>query len=135
MTIREPDVALPPSGGCPYCQNQGVLVVSEIVDAQNTLRDISTELHIEIACPWCHPVREAAAGGGGMTADLLAALQMLLDDMDHEANSHFIGLPWYGQDRYEAPAAVAAHKSAHRAGADDACRCYAEGWVAARRAL
>lgn len=146
MTIREPDVALPPGGGCPYCQNQGVLVVSEIVDAQNTLREIPSGLHIEIACPWCQPATGSTPQGAGMTADLLALLERaMLFIEDRDAFEYRYGRPEYPESSISIEAwqewvvlgpgraAIAGHKDAHRAGAGDDCPCYREGWQAARQ--
>ena len=71
-----------------------------------------------------------------MTADLLAALERLVDVltpmMAHRnlADLTPLGFAAVEERREEARAAIAAHKDAHRDGADAACPCYREGWQA-----
>lgn len=66
-----------------------------------------------------------------MTADLLAAVEWvspLLDSLIPESGRQGASLEEACSIANRAAAAIAAHKEAHRDGADDGCRCYSEGW-------
>lgn len=72
------------------------------------------------------------------TADLLAALEFYANpdnwNEDDWGVAGVIQPPDYGEPGKMARAAIAAHKEAHRDGADDQCPCYAEGWQAGHEA-
>lgn len=70
-----------------------------------------------------------------MTADLLAALEAIrrVGWGDPAGHGPHIEAEIEAAIK-QARAAIAAHKAAHRGGADDACPCYGEGWQAGHEA-